>query len=101
MDTKAHLANRRKLNELAIQHNKLTTLTACLLNEVNALKKEVYVLKGGHDSSQQQTMSSTSSQQMMNSSANSNTPSNRNPNKFHNFTAEDILKQLSVNSSDN
>jgi len=32
MDTKANLANRKKINELAIQHNKLTTLVACLLN---------------------------------------------------------------------
>ena len=35
MDSKAILINKKKINELAIQHNKLTTLVACLLNEIN------------------------------------------------------------------
>jgi hypothetical protein len=92
MDTKANQNARKKLNELAIQHNKLTTLVACLLNEIGALKKEVIELKGGevnsHRSSGNDSMSRGQS----------------NPNKFPNFNelrAEDILKQLSINNSDN
>jgi outer membrane murein-binding lipoprotein Lpp len=88
MDTKANLSNRRKINDLAIQHNKLTTLVACLLNEVNALKRELQYSKSGESQSR--------------SSDNSRTQIN--PNKFSNFSdlkAEDILKQLSINTSDN
>jgi hypothetical protein len=38
---------RKKINELAIQHNKLTTLVACLLNELTSVKKELHDLKSG------------------------------------------------------
>ena len=98
MDTKANLANRKKINELAIQHNKLTTLVACLLNEVGALKKELQYAKGGD-------MSNSSTGQSSNQ-RNSNQPppvqQQSNPNRFPNFNdlrAEDILKQLSINTS--
>jgi hypothetical protein len=91
MDTKANLSNRRKINDLAIQHNKLTTLVACLLNEVNALKRELHDSRGGDSHSR----------------SNDNSHSGRgqsNSNKFSNFNdlkAEDILKQLSINTVDN
>lgn len=91
MDTKANLSNRRKINDLAIQHNKLTTLVACLLNEVNALKRELQYSKSGESQSRSSDNSSNSRTQI-------------NPNKFSNFSdlkAEDILKQLSINTSDN
>jgi hypothetical protein len=89
MDTKANLANRRKINELAISHNKLTTLVACLLNEINSLKREVQNVKGG-DSSK--------------SESSSNNKQSNSQNKYSNFNdlrAEDILKQLSINNIDN
>jgi hypothetical protein len=91
MDTKANLSNRRKINDLAIQHNKLTTLVACLLNEVNALKRELQESRGGD----------------LNNRSNDSSHSGRsqsNSNKFSNFNdlkAEDILKQLSINTVDN
>jgi hypothetical protein len=91
MDTKANLSNRRKINDLAIQHNKLTTLVACLLNEVNALKREL------HDSRGSESNSRTSDNSH-------NGRSQSNSNKFSNFNdlkAEDILKQLSINTVDN
>ncbi len=47
MDTKSILNARKKLNELASQHNKLTTLVACLLNEINSVKRELNELKSG------------------------------------------------------
>jgi len=86
MDSKAILNNKKKINELAIQHNKLTTLVACLLNEINYLKKE---LNAGSSSSRQSDISNISS------TRNSN---GRTPN-FNELKAEDILKQLSVNHS--
>lgn len=96
MDTKANLANRKKINELAIQHNKLTTLVACLLNEISSLKKEISDFRSGE---------SPVAQQQSNNQFSNNRPSNNsNPNKFPNFSdlrAEDILKQLSINNSDN
>ena len=39
MDSKAILHTKVKLNELASQHNRLTTLCALLLNEVTTIKK--------------------------------------------------------------
>ena len=98
MDTKANLSNRKKINELAIQHNKLTTLVACLLNEVSSLKKELIDVKNNDNGSSRnlQSMNDNSNQNQRNN--------NSNPNKFPNFNdlrAEDILKQLSINSSDN
>ena len=87
MDTKANLSNRKKINDLAVQHNKLTTLVACLLNEVNALKKELHENRG--NDSNVQTKSNDNS---------------RTQNKYSNFNdlkAEDILKQLSINNIDN
>ena len=62
MDTKSILNARKKLNELASQHNKLTTLVACLLNEINSVKKELSDLKGGDI--QSNGMNSTQYQQM-------------------------------------
>lgn len=97
MDSKAILSNKKKINELAVQHNKLTTLVACLLNEIGSLKREISVLKTGSDPVQTNTrnISNDIRQQQQQT----------NPNKFPNFNelrAEDILKQLSFNSaSDN
>jgi hypothetical protein len=93
MDTKANLANRKKINELAIQHNKLTTLVGCLLNEINSIKKELNETKNGDRISNRST----------NESSNSNIKQGGNS-KFPNFNdlrAEDILKQLSINNIDN
>jgi hypothetical protein len=95
MDSKAILNNKKKLNELAIQHNKLTTLVACLLNEVNTLKKELTDIRGGNTSSGSMSSSRTSDISNSNLSRNSN---GRTPN-FNELKAEDILKQLSVNHS--
>jgi len=96
MDTKANLANRKKINELAIQHNKLTTLVACLLNEVSTLKKELIDVKNsdGGSSRSLQSVNDNSNQR------NNNSNQNKFPN-FNDLRAEDILKQLSINSSDN
>ncbi len=102
MDTKAVLNCKKKLNELAIGHNKLTTLVGCLLNEIQALKKELHDARGGDSaSSKTNSYSDYSSQQPSSSGRQSST---RNPNKFPNFNelkAEEILQQLSINHIDN
>ena len=98
MDPTSILNARKKLNELASQHNKLTTLVACLLNELGSVKKELHDLKSGDVSSN----SSTRHVHSDNTSGNSRQQTNLN--KFSNFNdlrAEDILKQLSINSLDN
>lgn len=89
MDSKAILNNKKKINELAIQHNKLTTLVACLLNEVNYLKKELIDVRSG-------TSSRSSSSDISNNTTSRSSLNGRTPN-FNELKAEDILKQLSVN----
>ena len=91
MDTKANLANRKKINELAIQHNKLTTLVACLLNEVSSLKKELHDSRNGNDSHSNRNVNETISNQTSRTGS-------KLPN-FNDLRAEDILKQLSINNS--
>jgi hypothetical protein len=89
MDTKANLSNKKRLNELAVQHNKLTTLVACLLNEVHGLKRELKDSRNGSDINRVDNIKS-------------NPNTFNNPNKFQNFNelrAEDILKQLSINNT--
>ena len=104
MDTKANLSNRKKINELAIQHNKLTTLVACLLNEVAALKKELNDVKSGGSDNVPQLRNDNNNNSRNVSNQQVNQQTNSNPNRFPNFNelrAEDILKQLSINNSEN
>ena len=89
MDTKAILHTKVKLNELAAQHNRLTTLCAFLLNEVNTLKKELNSMKSGD-------MQLNSNNQ---NKLNQHSSSNNAPN-FSELKAEEILKQLSINNTD-
>jgi len=101
MDTKANLNNRKKINELAIQHNKLTTLVACLLNEVSFLKKELSEYKAPVN----EQANSINNVNNPNSSKQLSNSRQQNHNRFGNINdlrAEDILKQLSINNiSDN
>lgn len=91
MDTKAIHHTKKKLNELAAQHNRLTTLCAFLLNEVNGLKKEVTSMRNGES-----TPGSYSSDVR---NINTHNSSNGNAN-FSELKAEEILKQLSINNTD-
>ena len=95
MDTKAILHTKRKLNELAAQHNRLTTLCGFLLNEVNGLKKELSNIKGGDLSSQ----SFSNQTRTINTNSDSNNMTSNNSN-FSELKAEEILKQLSINNTD-
>ena len=96
MDTKAILNTKTKLNELAMQHNRLTTLCAFLLNEVSGLKKEMAQLKSGNIS-----MNNNASEvRTINTSA-SNNNSNNNSANFSELKADEILRQLSLNNTDN
>ncbi len=45
MEAKAIQATRTKLNELANSHNKLTTLVAVMLSEIQGLKEEMEAVK--------------------------------------------------------
>ena len=89
MDSKAILHTKVKLNELAAQHNRLTTLCAFLLNEVTTLKKELRSIKGGEINT---SSSSSSSSDIRNIQSNSQ--------NFSELKAEEILKQLSINNTD-
>ena len=111
MDPKAILNARKKLNELASQHNKLTTLVACLLNEINMVKRELSDLKGGDNSNQQQQQQSPQYQQVnlqqlppqyQQQQRVSSQGQQKSGNKFANFSdlrAEEILQQLSINNT--
>jgi len=103
MDTKAVLDCKTKINKLAVQHNKLTTLVACLLNEVHSLKKLL------HASNENMSRQSSDNDYVQNYNShvsrggNSGGNNSRNQHKFPNFNelkADDILQQLSM-SSDN
>ena len=96
MDTKANLANRKKINELAIQHNKLTTLVACLLNEVGSLKKELNDSKTNGTFGTNDLSKKSESQNSSRNSGNNGSSQSKFPN-FNDLRAEDILKQLSIN----
>lgn len=87
MDTKAILHTKVKLNELAAQHNRLTTFCAFLLNEVNGLKKELNSIKGGD-------INTTSLNELRNSGSQQSTSN------FSELKAEEILKQLSINNTE-
>ena len=102
MDQKSIMLTRRRMNELASSHNKLTTLVACLLNEINSMKKEMSDSKGGDDNNSNKTHNNSSN--TSNASNSSNGQNSRNPNRFPNFNelrAEEILKQLTINTNDN
>ena len=88
MDTKAILHTKVKLNELAAQHNRLTTLCAFLLNEVNTLKKELTSIKGNE-------LPITPSNKLNNQIPQANSAPN-----FSELKAEEILKKLSINNTD-
>lgn len=92
MDQKSIMLTRKRMNELASSHNKLTTLVACLLNEINSLKKELYESRGSNDSNAHQSTSQQPSRSSNNNARFSN---------FNELRAEEILKQLTINTSDN
>ena len=91
MDTKAILHTKRKLNELAAQHNRLTTLCGFLLNEVNGLKKELSTIKSGDIPTT--NFNNDNRKTIVNNS-------NQNSSNFSELKAEEILKQLSINNTD-
>ena len=100
MDQKSIMLTRKRMNELASSHNKLTTLVACLLNEINYLKKDLYEARGSTDNSTTQQQQSRGGSSSDNTQQNSRAGSNRFTN-FNDLRAEEILKQLTINTSDN
>ena len=95
MDTKANLAVRRKLNELAMQHNRLTTLCAFLLNEVSGLKKQINDNNSNGGNSMNYNPDNIKVVNTGNNANHSTTPN------FSELKADEILKQLSINNLDN
>ena len=100
MDTKAILNTKSKLNELAAQHNRLTTLCAFLLNEVSGLKKEISDLKSGNISVSGQSAPEIRTINTSSSNTSTNSPQTGSTN-FSELKADEILRQLSINNTDN
>ncbi len=112
MDPKHLHDTRKKLNDLAISHNRLTTLCACLLNEVQSLKRELNEMKGIKTVQTSNNLPNPPSQngrvpQQNNARNNNNnmrTNNNNNsmnqfrydPNNIASLQADEILKQLSI-----
>ena len=94
--TKAILNTKSKLNELAAQHNRLTTLCAFLLNEVSGLKKEISDLKSGNIS-----VSGQSSNEIRSINTSSNNTQQSGSTNFSELKADEILRQLQINNTDN
>ncbi len=128
MEAKAIQATRTKLNELAVHHNRLTTLVAVLLTEIKGLKEDMDQIKqvlegvevvsnGDEEKStpspvpvaaqtqrlqpqQQQRMMNTTPQQPVQqakSASSSRSRNNRNS-SLAELHADDIIKQLTMNS---
>jgi hypothetical protein len=127
MEAKAIQATRTKLNELAVHHNRLTTLVAVLLNEIKGLKDDMEQIKqvlegvevvsnGGDEEKsspspvatpaqriqpqqQQRMMNMTPQQpvQQAKSSSSSRSRNNRNS-SLAELHADDIIKQLTMNA---
>ncbi len=109
MDPKYLHDTRKKMNDLAVSHNRLTTLSAYLLNEVQMLRKELNELKGiktvpeppqQHGSQQhaQQRMMQQGGRQMQQGGGRQQQQSQfkYDPNNFINVQADEILKQLQL-----
>ena len=94
MNNKDTLDIRKKLNILALNHNRLTTLCAHLLNEVNGLKKELATAREGG------SLSSGNSNDVKVIPTSSSKSSSHSTN-FSELKADEILKQLSMNNVDN
>ena len=94
MNNKDTLDIRKKLNILVMNHNRLTTLCAHLLNEVNGLKKEIAVAREGG------SLSSGSGNDVK-IIPNSISKSSSHSTNFSELKADEILKQLSINNTDN
>ncbi len=102
MDPKYLHDTRKKMNDLAISHNRLTTLCACLLNEVQALKREVNELKGVKTVSSSHAPQQSHVQQgrhpMQSNQRSSQQQAMRyDANNLASLRAEEILQQLTLN----
>jgi hypothetical protein len=103
MDPKYLHDTRKKMNDLAISHNRLTTLCACLLNEIQSLKKEINEMKGIKTIPTSQASSSVPSKatpagrrpQTASAPSGSN-PFRYDPNDVSTMRADEILKQLQI-----
>jgi hypothetical protein len=127
MEAKAIQATRTKLNELAVHHNRLTTLVAVLLNEIKGLKDDmdqikqllegVEVVSNGENEEksaptpsvqqriqpqpqqQQRMMNMTPQQPVQQSKSVSSSRSRNNRNSsLAELHADDIIKQLTMNA---
>jgi hypothetical protein len=103
MDPKYLHDTRKKMNDLAISHNRLTTLCACLLNEVQTLKKELNEMKGIKtvQTPQGSAPAKATPGTMRRSNSAVSQPSGSNsfrydPNDVSTLRADEILKQLQI-----
>ncbi len=101
MDPKYLHDTRKKMNDLAISHNRLTTLCACLLNEVQALKREVNELKGvktvSSSHAPQQHSHVQQGGRQSNQRSSQQQPMRYDANNLASLRAEEILQQLTLN----
>ena len=100
MDPKYLHDTRKKMNDLAISHNRLTTLCACLLNEVQTLKKEINEMKGIKTVQTPQgsvPVKATPGTMRRTTSVSSQPNTFRyDPNDVSTLRADEILKQLQI-----
>ena len=106
MDTKSNQGIKTKLNELAVNHNRLTTLCAFLLNEISGLKKEIHSIKsnnssGNYNQTDIKTINTSDSMHSSQASHASKNNYNNNTPNFSELKADEILRQLSLNTTDN
>jgi hypothetical protein len=103
MDPKYLHDTRKKMNDLAISHNRLTTLCACLLNEVQSLKKEINEIKGiktvstsGQMPTPPQNKGAPGRRPTTASQPSGSNPFRYDPNDVSTLRADEILKQLQI-----
>jgi len=96
MDEKNILVLKRNVNELTLQHNRLTLLCKMLYSNIKNINQELYAIKTHLNSNNSNSSNNVSTQQQSNNNSRQYNTSAISGN-LNDLKADEILKQLSQN----